>query len=1202
MDYKDIIKGKRLAKTELDKEEALANDVKSISDTLKEPLDVVVENLNIDKLSEAISSLTKVTGAKGDKGDKGLKGDKGDKGLTGDKGNKGDKGDTGLDGYTPIKSVDYFDGSKGDKGDKGSTGAKGSQGSQGDKGDKGDQGEQGYPGQNGRNGANAHEYYLPMAKPDVLGGIKLGTGLTIDEQGVVSASGGTGSVDSVVAGTGITVDDTDPANPIVTNSKPDQTVAISAGTNITSVIGTYPNFTINADTQGGTYTLPEATTTTLGGVKVDGTTITAVAGVISALTGGSGDVTGPAGAVDGNFAAFNTTTGKLIKDSGKTIADFMAAGSVTQYTDEMAQDAVGNAVGNGLDYDDATGAISVDETELSLPFLKLDQTTPQTIANGRPLINEGIQLGLTPASIAHDTGNMYWDTDWKTPVVDLEDAVRLQVGQETMAYVYNGTGSTINQGQVVYTSSTQSGVPSVSLALGDADATSQVLGVITSTTIDTTKYGYATIRGHVNTINTNDWNLNDNLYLDAATAGAMTNVKPNTGDYDTRIGRVMLKDAVNGRVYVNMVREYKVGAVSAGAGVEMFPDDTIITASGDDSTYPIKTLSKTPVTTAEDVDTITMNNSTVMYGTYLNTSPIGLTSIAGGVWSFDIWAGVSSATNVTSLTQGVYRVRPESGTVTLTNLTATSKTVTASTGTPFATAKVDAGGTILTGSFLQTPLGLYRILTIVSDTVITVEVPSTYGPNESGVAFSVHKKLFSVNTGEINNVATVGTPWTGLQLYVVTTVQPAYTVLATDTIASAFFGTSTGTRSVYFSHNGTTRYSHFSTPLIQKHNDLAGLNDDDYKHLTATQLAALHGVNDTNTSVVLTKLDDFATPDNNTDLNANTTNHGLLLKATAPASGLYNYVGITNGETAYTNKALFNATAPSTQAFGDIAAVGTAAEAARQDHKHAMMAAPTSVSGNAGTATSLTGGAGGSIPYQSAENTTAMLANGNAGQILRSAGTTAAPIWSTPTFPNTATSGKILVGDGTNIVLSTPTFPNASATTRKIIVSDGTNWTASTETYATPSTSGNILQSDGTNWVSNTLVSLLSSIYPVGCIYTSTSSTNPATVFGFGTWSAYGAGRFLVGKAASGTFSTGGATGGAETVTLDVSMMPSHTHNLFAGTGGAINFPAFASKDNGNTGASPVTGYNSVPTSTGGDASHANLPPYIVVYFWNRTA
>jgi hypothetical protein len=54
-----------------------------------------------------------------------------------------------------------------------------------------------------------------------------------------------------------------------------------------------------------------------------------------------------------------------------------------------------------------------------------------------------------------------------------------------------------------------------------------------------------------------------------------------------------------------------------------------------------------------------------------------------------------------------------------------------------------------------------------------------------------------------------------------------------------------------------------------------------------------------------------------------------------------NVLGIENGETAYANKALFDATDPSTQAFGDSATPGTAMAAARRDHKHAMPAAPT---------------------------------------------------------------------------------------------------------------------------------------------------------------------------------------------------------------------------------------------------------------------
>lgn len=79
------------------------------------------------------------------------------------------------------------------------------------------------------------------------------------------------------------------------------------------------------------------------------------------------------------------------------------------------------------------------------------------------------------------------------------------------------------------------------------------------------------------------------------------------------------------------------------------------------------------------------------------------------------------------------------------------------------------------------------------------------------------------------------------------------------------------------------------------------------------------------------KLDDFATPDDNTDLNANTTNHGLVVKATAPAANVLNVVGIANGETAYTNKAMLDGTNP---ADLGVAAPGTSLIAAHRDHVH----------------------------------------------------------------------------------------------------------------------------------------------------------------------------------------------------------------------------------------------------------------------------
>ncbi len=70
------------------------------------------------------------------------------------------------------------------------------------------------------------------------------------------------------------------------------------------------------------------------------------------------------------------------------------------------------------------------------------------------------------------------------------------------------------------------------------------------------------------------------------------------------------------------------------------------------------------------------------------------------------------------------------------------------------------------------------------------------------------------------------------------------------------------------------------------------------------------------------------------------------------------------------------------------------------------------------------------------------------------------------TIGGAAASGKIPIGNGTNYVASTPTYPNAASTINKVIKSDGTNFVTSTETWAVPGTTGNLLISDGTNWTS----------------------------------------------------------------------------------------------------------------------------------------
>lgn len=119
------------------------------------------------------------------------------------------------------------------------------------------------------------------------------------------------------------------------------------------------------------------------------------------------------------------------------------------------------------------------------------------------------------------------------------------------------------------------------------------------------------------------------------------------------------------------------------------------------------------------------------------------------------------------------------------------------------------------------------------------------------------------------------------------------------------------------------------------------------------------------------------------------------------------------------------------------------------------------------------------------------------------------------------------------------------------------------------------------------------SVYPVGSIYMSTASTSPANLFG-GTWVQI-KDKFLL---AAGSRYSAGATGGEATHTLTTSEIPSHSH-------GTINI-AYGSNSGSYSGHSTYWGNNAhsyVGTnSTGGGAAHNNMPPYLAVYMWYRTA
>lgn len=128
-----------------------------------------------------------------------------------------------------------------------------------------------------------------------------------------------------------------------------------------------------------------------------------------------------------------------------------------------------------------------------------------------------------------------------------------------------------------------------------------------------------------------------------------------------------------------------------------------------------------------------------------------------------------------------------------------------------------------------------------------------------------------------------------------------------------------------------------------------------------------------------------------------------------------------------------------------------------------------------------------------------------------------------------------------------------------------------------------------------TVSAMLDKAYPVGAIYMSVNSTNPQNLFG-GTWVQI-KDRFLL---AAGTTYKAGATGGEATHTLTVDEIPNHQHVLwYPNEGGeqsaAIGYPEAGSKNTWYAEASKTGG-------AGGGAAHNNMPPYLSVYVWKRTA
>lgn len=195
----------------------------------------------------------------------------------------------------------------------------------------------------------------------------------------------------------------------------------------------------------------------------------------------------------------------------------------------------------------------------------------------------------------------------------------------------------------------------------------------------------------------------------------------------------------------------------------------------------------------------------------------------------------------------------------------------------------------------------------------------------------------------------------------------------------------------------------------------------------------------------------------------------------------------------------------------------------------------------------------------------------------------------------TADATTYLRGDGT---WDTPSGSGsgdvvgpASATNNAIVFFSGTTGKLVKDLAAVPSSTpaaSTIPISDGSGkldaWVTP------AEAWPVGAVFIAVVSTDPATLLGYGTWSAIATGRTLVGiDTGDSDFNTVEETGGAKTVAS-------------SGTVSAIAATATAGVriGTGAANAAAQTHTHAAPTFTGSATSV--VQPYFVVYMWKRTA
>jgi len=356
--------------------------------------------------------------------------------------------------------------------------------------------------------------------------------------------------------------------------------------------------------------------------SVNGYTGTVV--LTAADISGVGNVVGPASATDNAIARYDTTTGKLIQNSVVTVSD--------------------------------AGAIS-----------------------------GVIQENFTPTTApAYLEGRVFYDTDAKTLCYYNDNSqMTVNIAQEQIVRVRNQTGSTIDNGTVVYVNGATGNTPTIAKAIATSFSTADIIGV-TTTDIANNGFGYVTINGLVNGLDTSAFSEGDAVFLSATTAGLYTTTEPVRPNYSIQVGVILRSNPSVGTLLVTIQivsteSQHIIGTIATdqgGTGQTTYTDGQLLIGNSTGNTLTKSTLTaSTGISVANGAGSVTITN----------TAPDQTVALTAGT-------GISTSGTYPNFT--ITNTAPSSGgTVTSVGGTGTVNGITL-TGTVTSTGNLTLGGTL----------------------------------------------------------------------------------------------------------------------------------------------------------------------------------------------------------------------------------------------------------------------------------------------------------------------------------------------------------------------------------------------------------------------------------------------------------------------------------------------------------------------------